>query len=254
MRANSDITVLCPRLGSALRNGSHLKPVLVISLAMLFGCELSAMPGTSGMRVLATPELDRITVGAASASIDLAAYALPPAAQTVASTSTLAISGSRPVAGPPFLNNLSKNFSTSQGIASASSNQRAQTTGSSHTAVSGINGGAAIDAAGASLAAGPGLGQTELSLQFQGFSTAHADLVYGTAIATACCAPGLSAQVGVSDETGGPYSTELQVHTRSDQPGQVQSRVDIAVVSSAFPIIDPGQMMSLLTPRGSPLY
>ena len=180
-------------------------------------------------------------------SSPLETQALPPAAQTVASTNTLAISGSSPVVGPPFLGNLSKNFSTSQGIASASSSQQAQTVGSSHTSVSGTNGGAAIDAVGASLAAGPG--QTELSLQFQGFSTARADLVYGTAIATACCAPGLSAQVAASGEAGGPYSAELQVHPRSDQPGQVQSRVDIAVVSSALPIIDPGQMMSLLTPR-----
>lgn len=254
MRVNGKITVLCPHFGSPRRNGSHLKPVLVIPLAMLFGCELSTMPATSGMRVLATPELDRITVGSASASIDLAVYALPPAAQTAASTSTLAISGSGLAAGPPFLNGLSKNFSTSQGIASATSSQLAQTTGSSHTAVSGVNGGAVIDAAGASLAAGPGLGQTELSLQFQGVSTARADLVYGTAIATACCASGLSAQVAAGGEAGGPYSAELQVPRRSDQPGQVQSRVDIAVVSSAFPIIDAGQMMSLLTPRASPLF
>jgi hypothetical protein len=253
MRVNGEITVLSRRLGSAARNGSRWKPVLVIPLAMLLGCELSTTPGTSGMRVLAPPELDRITVGAASASIDLAAYALPPAAQTVASTSTLAISGSSSVAGPPFLNNLSQNFSTSQGMASATSSQLAQTTGSSHTAVSGVNGGAAIDAAGASLAAGPGLGQTELSLQFQGFSTARVDLVYGTAIATACCAPGLSAQVAAGGEAGGPYSAEMQAHPHSDQPGQVQSRVDIAVASSAFPIIDPGQMMSLLISRGSPL-
>ena len=249
MRANGEITVLCPRLGSAIRNSPQWKAVLVIPLAMLFGCELSPVPSTSGMRVLATPELDRITVGSASASIDLAGYALPPAAQTAASTITLAISGSGMAAGPPFLNSLSKNFSTSQGIASATSSQLAQTTGSSHTSVSGTNGGAAIDAVGASLAAGPGLGQTELSLQFQGFSTARADLVYGTAIATACCAPGLSAQVAVGGEAGGPYSAELQAHPRADQPGQVQSRVDIAVTSSAFPIIDPGQMMSLTITR-----
>ena len=222
--------------------------MLVIPLAMLFGCELSTMPATSGMRVLATPELDRITVGSATASIDLAVYALPPGAQTAASTSTLAISGSGPAAGPPFVH---KNFSTSQGIASATSSKLAQTTGSSHTAVSGVNGGAVIDAAGASLAAGPGLGQTELSLQFQGVSTARADLVYGTAIAIACCASGLSAQVAAGGEAGGPYSAELQVPRRSGQPGQVQSRVDIAVVSSAFPIIDAGQMMSLLKPRAS---
>jgi hypothetical protein len=236
-----------------MRNGAQWKPMLVIPLAMLFGCELSAMPGAGGMRVLATTELDRITVGSASASIDLAAHALPPAAQTGGSTSTLAISGSSPVAGPPFLGNLSQNFSTSQGTSSATSSQLAQTSGSSHTSVSGANGGAAIDAVGTSLAAGPGTGQTELSFQFQGFSTARADLVYGTGIATACCAPGLSAQVAAGAEAGGPYWAELQAHPRSDQPGQVQSRVDIAVASSAFPIIDPGQLMSFLISHGSPL-
>jgi hypothetical protein len=230
------------------------KPVLVIPLAMLLGCELSAPPAADGMRILATTESDRITAGSASASIDLTAYALPPSAQTGASTSTLAISASSPGAGLPLLGNLSGNFSTSQGTASATSSQLAQTSGSSHTFVSGANGAAAIDAVGTSLAAGPGPGHAELSLQFQGFSTARADLVYGTAIATACCAPELSAQVAAGSEAGGPYSAELQVHARSEQPGQVQSRIDIAVVSSAFPIIDPGQMISLLTLRGSPPY
>jgi len=74
MRANGEITVSCPRLGSAIRNGTQWKRVLVIPLAMLFGCELSTMPSTSGRRFLATTELDRITVGSASASIDMAGF------------------------------------------------------------------------------------------------------------------------------------------------------------------------------------
>jgi len=73
MRANGESPVLCPCVGSAVRNGPRWQPVLVIPLAVLFGCELSAIPSTSGMRVLATTELDRITVGSAGASIDLAA-------------------------------------------------------------------------------------------------------------------------------------------------------------------------------------
>jgi hypothetical protein len=203
---------------------------------------------------LTTPELDRITAGTATASVDIAANALPPAARTATSTETIAIAGSNPAATPPFLSMLSTNYSMSQGAGSAASGELAETTGSSRTAVASPNGGAAVDASGASIAAGGGMGQTQLSFQFQGFSTARADLVYGTAVATACCAPASTAQVTVDSQTGGPYSAKLESQPQSAQPGQVQSRVDIVVVSSALPIIDPGQAMVLVTPRGSPLY
>jgi hypothetical protein len=231
------------------------KMLLLLSASLLLsGCELSSKSGTSLTRLLTTGELDQITAGTATASVDITAKALPPAATTAASTETIAIAGSYPAAAPPFLSMLSTNYSMSQGAGSAASGELAETTGSSRTAVVSANGGAAVDASGASIAAGGGIGQTQLSFQFQGFSTARADLVYGTAVATACCAPVSAAQVTVDSQTGGPYSAKLESQPVSEQPGQVQSRVDIAVVSSALPIIDPGQAMVLLTPRGSPLY
>jgi hypothetical protein len=231
-----------------------LVKVAILTLAILAGCALNLTPGSSEMRALATAELDRITVGSAGASIELAASALPPAAQTTASTHTLAIAGSGSLAGPPFLGNLSENFSTSQGAASATSGQLAQTSGSSNTSVSGVNGGAAIEATATSLAAGGEMGRTQVNFQFQGFSTARADLVYGTASATACCAPALSAGVTADAQAGGRYSAKLQANYNSGGSDQVQSRVDLAVASSALPIVDPGQIMSLQTPRGSPIY
>ena len=249
--------------------------LLLIASLLVFGCELSSKSGTGLARFLTTAELDRITAGTATASVDITAKALPPAAMTAASTETIAIAASNPAAAPPFLSMpssnynmsqeagsaaapaflsmLSTNYSISQGAGSAASGELAETTGSSRTAVAGANGGAAVDASGASIAAGGGMGQTQLSFQLQGFSTARADLVYGTAVATACCAPVSAAQVTVDSQTGGPYSAKLESQPLSDQPGQVESRVDIVVVSSALPIIDPGQAM-VLTQRGSPLY
>jgi hypothetical protein len=93
-----------------------------------------------------------------------------------------------------------------------------------------------------------------LGMQFYGVSTARADLVFGLAAANACCAPDLGAEVKASGGAGGPYSIEIQGYPVSDTPGSVQSRVDIAVASSALPIVDPGQTMGLPIARGSPKY
>jgi hypothetical protein len=70
-----------------------------------------------------------------------------------------------------------------------------------------------------------------------------------SAVAAACCAPALEAEVTANGVAGGPYSAELQAHSQSDTSGEVQRQVDIAVVSSALPIINPGLAMVLLTSR-----
>jgi hypothetical protein len=235
-------------------NRFHRKAMVFLAIPMLAGCEATAVQSSGGTTLLTAAEMDNITVGSASAAIDVAARALAPDARTTTSASTLAVSASSPVAGPPFLHYLRPNYSTSQGSASATSSQLAEANGSSHTAVSSANGGAWIDVTGTGTAAGSGTSHAQLSIQFYVFSTGRADLVLGTAIARACCAPFVGAQVTAHSRAGGPYSIELQGHPLSEIPGQAQSRVDIAVASSALPIVDPGQMMGLLTPRGSPNY
>jgi hypothetical protein len=223
-------------------NRSRQKAIVVWAITMLAGCEATTVQNSGGTRLLTAAEMDQVTVGSANATIDIAARALPPAAQTTASDSTLTIS------------DVSSNYSSSQAAAAATSGQLAGVNGSSHTAVSGASSGASIDATGTATAAGGGTSRAQMTMQFVGVSMSRADLVFGTAIASACCAPSLGAQVTGNGAAGGPYSTKLQGYSMSDIPGQVQSRVDIAVVSSALPIVDPGQVMGLLTARGPPNY
>jgi hypothetical protein len=202
-------------------------------------------------RLLTPAEMDRVTVGAdtAVAENQVEAQALGAgAAQTTASASTLA-SSTGPVAGAPFAY-LNSNYSSSQATASAIGGQLAESSGSSHISVA-ANGGAQIDAAGTAIAAGGERSQAQVSLQFYGLSIGHVDLAFGTATAAACCAPLLAAQVTANGWAGGPYSQEAQAFPLSTIPGQVQSRADIAIVSSSLPIVNAGQMMSL-SPRGPP--
>jgi hypothetical protein len=84
-------------------------------------------------------------------------------------------------------------------------------------------------------------------MQFYGLSIGRVDLVFGTALAVACCAPTLEVQT-TADAVGGGYSNELQGRPLSDIPGQLQSRVDVSVVSSSLPIGDPGQMLTFTAP------
>ena len=202
-------------------------------------------------RLLTPAEMDRVTVGADSAVAEnqVEAQALGAgAAKTTASASTLA-SSTGPVAGAPFAY-LNSNYSSSQATASAIGGQLAESSGSSHISVA-ANGGAQIDAAGTAIAAGGERSQAQVSLQFYGLSIGHVDLAFGTATAAACCAPLLAAQVTANGWAGGPYSQEAQAFPLSTIPGQVQSRADIAIVSSSLPIVNAGQMMSL-SPRGPP--
>jgi hypothetical protein len=236
-----------------MSNRSNWK-AMVLAIPMLAGCAATAVHSPGGTRLLTTAEMDRATAGSADAVNDVAAHALSPRAETTTSATTLAISGSSPIAGPPFLSFLSPNYSNSQGVASATSGQLAEASGSSHISVSGAGGGASIDATGTGIAAGGRASQAQMTMQFYGLTIGQVDLVFGSAVATACCAPLIGTQVTVDGGAGGPYRRELQGAPLSDIPGQSQSRVDIAVASSALPIVDPGQVMGLLTPRGSPLY
>ena len=198
--------------------------------------------------------MDQITVGSAGAINGAEARALGSSSQATASTSALVASGSSTIAGAPFQNAASSNYVSSRITASASNGQTAEASGSSHVFADGGNGGAQIDSTATAIGAGGGTSHAQVGMHFSATSTARADLVFGSVTAIACCTPLAQARIEVIGRAGGPYSRELQGAPSSDTPGQIQSRVDIVVVSSALPIVDPGQMLSLLTPRVSPKY
>ena len=222
----------------------------VVHPTAIIGIAVPARP-----KVLTPYEMERVTAGTVSAAAEdqVAAQALgrgAAASQTAASASTLATSSSSPVPGPAF-GLLSSNYSNSQAAASAIGGQFADINGSSHISVAANGGGAQIDARGAASAAGGDRSQAQVSLQFYGLSIGHVDLAFGTTVTTACCAPQLAAQVTANGVAGGPYSQEVRAFPLSTIRGQVQSRADIAVVSSSLPLLDAGQMMSL-GPRAFP--
>jgi hypothetical protein len=228
--------------------------VIVLAIPMVSGCAATAVHSSGEYRPLTATEMDQITLGSARAINDAEAHAFGSGSQVFASTSTMVSSGSSTLADASFLNSAGSNFVNSQVNASAGNSQSVEASGSSHVHVDSANGGASIDARGTGSAWGGGTSRAEVSMQFYGVSTNRADLVFGSAAAVSCCAPFAEAQVKIASGAGGQYSRELRGAPVSDIPSQVQSRVDIAVASSALPIVDPGQMSGLLTPRGSPMY
>lgn len=199
---------------------------------------------------MTSAEMDQVTAGAAVAVNEATAHALGAAPQTAVSATTQTNSGGSPIAGAPFLN-----YATSQATASASNGELVQANLSSQLSVDGANGGARIDAAATSAAAGNGMNRAQVSTQTYGVSTSRADLVFGSVSAIACCGSAATAQVKTDSRAGGPYTSELQTTPVSDTPGQVQRRVDISVVSSALPILEPAQLLVTGGPaRISPKY
>jgi hypothetical protein len=228
-----------------MANRAGWKP-MVLLLAIATGCDTTAMKRSGGARLLTGIEMDQVTAGTAFAVTDAAARALGSAPQTAVLATASAYSGNSPIAGVPFLD-----YASSQAIASARNGFVAQTSLSSRVAVDGANGAASIDAK----AAGTGTSGAQVTAQFYGVSTNRADLVFGTVAAVACCGSDAGAQVTVDSRTGGPYSRQLRAAPVSDGSGQAQSRVDIAVVSSALPILDPAQVLAARAPaRASPKY
>jgi hypothetical protein len=196
--------------------------------------------------------MDQITVGSAGAISGAEAHALGSVSQATASTSALVASGSRTIAGAPFQNAASSNYVSSRVTASTSKGQTAEASGSSDVFAAGKNGGVQIASKATAIGAGGGTSHAQVDMHFSAITTNRADLVFGSVTAIACCAPLAEAQIEVTGRAGGPYSRELQGAPPSDTPGQTQRRVDIFVASSALPIVDPGRMLGLLTPRGSP--
>jgi hypothetical protein len=219
---------------------------MVVATAFLAGCETTIIQRPGVLRVLTGLEMDEVTAGSAVAANDTTARALGSAAETNVSGSASAYSGTGPIADAPLLY-----YTNSQAIASAGGDVLTETGLSSRTSVDGANGGASIEAT----ASASGTSRAQVDAQFNGISTNRADIVYGVVAAVACCGSGAEAQVGVNTRTGGPYSRELRATPASDTPGAAQSRIDIAVVSSTLPVLDPAQLLAASSsPRVSPKY
>jgi hypothetical protein len=223
------------------------RPAILLAAATVAGCQAAtSIQGSDRSRSLTEIEMDRIFAGSSAAASDANATALGPAPETTTVTSTLASSGIT-VSAPPFLDLLTLNYAFSQAVASAGNAVTAEATGTTEISVDGGGGGASINATSAGTAAGRTSSQAQINMQFYGLSIGRVDLTFGTAIATACCAPILAAQA-TADGAGGGYWRELQASPVSDQ---VQSRVDISVVSSTLPILDAGQVSALVGPTWS---
>lgn len=220
---------------------------LVVVTIILSSCATAAIPSPSLPRQLTILEMDLVSAGSATAISNVDASALGVAPRTSASTDTLVSSG-EPASAPPFIGLPTLNYAVSEGAASASNGLVTQVDGSTHIGVTGGGGGALIDAFGAAAASGSPRGQAQLSMRFYGLSIGSVDLVFGTATATACCAPSVMAQSS-ADAAGGGHWRALQAFTKSDVSGQVQSRIDISVVSSALPVLDPGQVSASVAPN-----
>jgi hypothetical protein len=219
---------------------------MVLATAFLASCQTTIIQRSGGARILTGSEMDEVRAGSAVAVNDAAAHALGSKARADVLVNVSAYSGAGPIASTLFLN-----YANSRAIASASGDELAETGLSSHASVLGANGGASIGVT----AAGVGTSRAQVTAQFYGMSANRADIVFGSVAAVACCGSGAGAQVKVGSSAGGPYSRELRAAPVSDAPGQVQNRVDIAVVSSALPTVDPAQVLAAGAPaRAFPKY
>jgi hypothetical protein len=207
---------------------------MVLAMIMVAGCETVTVSNSGGARKLTGSEMDAVTAGSAVAVNAAAARSLGSAPQTAVLGIASAYSGNTPIVGAPFLN-----YATSEATASAGNGELARTSLTSQISVGGTNGGASIGAK----AAGTGTSHAQVTAQFYGISTNRSDLVFGSIATAACCGSAATAQVKADGKAGGPYTRELQAAPVSDTSGQVQRRVDIAVVSSALPILDPAQLL-----------
>jgi len=217
---------------------------------MVAGCETSSLQNSGAARMLTSAEMDRITAGGATATSQATALASGGAPRTTVSATTQTNSGTSLIPGFSF-----RNYAATRATALASNGQRVQAGVSTQISVDGGTGGAWIDAAAAGTAAGGGTGPVQASTQAYGISTGRTDFAFGSVSASACCGSTATVQVKADSGAGGPYSQEIRSTGTSDVQGQAQRRTDIAVVSSALPILDPAQLSATGGPaRISPKY
>lgn len=235
--------VVCS-MGAWADNSS--RSAIILLLTMVAGCETPTIQRSGGTRILTGFEMDQVTAGAAAAVNYTAALALGSAPHASAFGAASAYYGSSPIVGAPLTD-----YANSQATAIASGGSFAHTSLSSEVSVDRANGGASVGAR----AMGTGTSQAQVTAQFYGVSTNRTDLVFGSVSAVACCGSNAAAGIEVDSRAGGPYTRELRAAPASETPGQVGNRVDIAVVSSALPLLDAAQVFVAGAPaRVSPKY
>ena len=223
--------------------------VLATLMVMVAGCEGNVIESHSGARTLIGVEMDQITVGSSvSVGVGMTANVIGAAVEANTVTQVLASNGG------PLVGGLLTNFTSVQGTASASNGVFEGVGGSSHIFVEGTNGGAGVDAAATGVASGAGAGRAGVALLFYGLSTNRADLVFGSIIASACCASNARTDAQSSSEAGGSYSSVARATLSHESDGGSQSQVDIAVASSTLPIVDPMRISAALSPRPTAKY
>ena len=221
------------------------RSAILLWLATIGGCDATINRSRGSGRLLTNFEMDRVTAGSAVTANNAAAHGFGSAPNAVALGITSANSSTNPISAPLF------DYANSQVTASASGGNLAQTGIWSQISLEGPKGGASVDAK----AAGTGTRQAQVTAQFYGVGTNRADLAFGSVTAIACCGSDAAARVEVDSRADGPYTQELRGTPTSDIPGQVQSKVDIAVVSSALPLLDPAQVLVTVgSARASPKY
>jgi hypothetical protein len=218
---------------------------IAITLLPLFACQpatpLIAHPG--GSRLLTGVEMDQISAGSAIAISNAEATAVGLAGQTLAHTNTFTAS-STPVPTQPFTNVFTLSYASLQAAAIAVRGAFNQASGAATIAVDGV----AIVANSTATAAGsPFSGSAQINMQFYALSIGTVDVAFGSATATACCAPSVVAQT-TATAAGSGYSQQIQSTPIATVSGQVQSQVDIAVVSSPLPMLGAGQAAALTLP------
>jgi hypothetical protein len=219
---------------------------MIVATAVLSGCEGAGFQRSDGPRLLTETQMDRVSAGTATAVSSVEAFAVGAMPETSAATSTLVNPGAA-ITAQPFLQQSTLNYASAQGTASAANGLLTEANGSTQIGVDGGGRGVSIQAATVGMAAGSTSSQTQINMQFYGLSLGRVDLVFGTATAAACCAPTLEARA-TAEGSGGGYLRDYKTSPITDSPGQVQSRVDISIISSALPILDAGQVSVLVGP------
>jgi hypothetical protein len=191
--------------------------------------------------------MDGVSAGSATAIADVTAFAIGLAPRTTAMTETLASLGMLRF-GLPFLNPLTLDYASSHAMASASNAPFTEARGSIQIGVDGGGGGALIDAESSANVSGSRSSGSQIDMQFYGLSIGRTvGLVFGTAVASACCAPVRHAQT-TAEGSGGGYWRSIKAFPVTVVPGQLESRVNISVVASSLPVLDAGQFSTLIGP------
>ena len=90
--------------------------------------------------------------------------------------------------------------------------------------------------------------QAQGTIKLYGASTNQTDIVFGSISGSACCGAASELEVKAQSKAGGPYKSEQRATRFGGALGQSET-LDVAVISSKLPILDPGRAITVLTTR-----